>query len=144
MTEKTGYFVEDLSEGMDATHSRLIAHEDIVTFADLSGDDNPLHLDDDYARTTMFGGRIAHGLLSASLLSTVIGTKLPGPGAVYLSQSLKFRAPVRIGDTVLARATITAIDRAKRRVTLACRCSVGDTTILTGEALVMVPSRAGR
>ena len=92
----------------------------------------------------MFGGRIAHGLLSASLLSTVIGTKLPGPGAVYLSQSLKFRAPVRIGDTVLARATITAIDRAKRRVTLACRCSVGDTTILTGEALVMVPSRAGR
>jgi 3-hydroxybutyryl-CoA dehydratase len=103
-----------------------------------------MHLDTDYAGATRFGGRIAHGMLSASLISAVIGTKLPGPGCIYMSQSLKFRAPVKPGDTVKARVKITAIDATKRRATLACTCHVGDTLVIDGEALVMVPSKGDK
>jgi 3-hydroxybutyryl-CoA dehydratase len=100
-----------------------------------------VHLDDDYARDTIFEGRIAHGMLTAGLISAVIGEQLPGHGTVYLGQSLKFMAPVRPGDVVTAEVTVLTIDHAKRRVTLETRCSVGKTVVLKGEALVLAPSR---
>ena len=100
-----------------------------------------IHLDNDYARDTMFKGRIAHGMLTASFISTVLGTKLPGPGCIYISQNLKFRAPVRIGDTVRARVTITAVDREKGRVALETKCTVGETVVISGDALLLVQRR---
>ena len=115
---------------------------DIVLFAGVSGDTNPVHLDDEYAAGTPFKGRIAHGMLTAAFISAVLGTILPGPGAIYMSQSLRFKAPVRPGDTVRARARVTAIDPQRRRVTLETLCTVGGTIVVEGEALVMVPSRA--
>lgn len=144
MTEFNGYSIEDLSEGMEATFGKTITDADITLFAGVSGDTNPMHLDADYAAATRFGGRIAHGMLSASLISAVIGTKLPGPGCIYMSQSLKFRAPVKPGDTVKARVKITAIDAAKKRATLACTCHVGEMLVIDGEALVMVPSKGDK
>ncbi len=138
-----GLTIEDLSEGMVAHFSKTITEADVVMFAGITGDTNPVHLDKDYAATTPFGERIAHGMLTAGLISAVIGTKLPGPGAVYMGQTLKFRAPVRISDTVIATVEVSAIDREKRRVTLACRCTVADKVVADGEALIMVPSRDG-
>ena len=105
-----GLFLEDLKVGMSAMFGKTVTEADIVAFAGVSGDTNPIHLHDGFARTTRFGQRIAHGMLSGSFISTVIGTKLPGPGAVYISQTLNFMAPVLIGDTITAVATITAID----------------------------------
>jgi 3-hydroxybutyryl-CoA dehydratase len=140
--ELHGYYIEDLAAGMNALYARTITDADIVLFAGISGDLNPVHLNHEFAANTMFEGRIAHGMLTASFISTVLGTKLPGPGCIYLSQSLKFKAPVRSGDTVNARVTITAIDRAKRKVTLMTVCTVSDRVVLEGEAQVMVPSRA--
>ena len=110
LTELNGYFLEDLTVGMTAVYAKTITDTDIVMFAGISGDTNPVHLNQDYASATMFKSRIAHGMLSAGFISTVLGTKLPGPGCIYLSQNLKFKAPVRVGDTVVARATITDID----------------------------------
>ncbi len=136
-----GYFIEDLAEGMSASFAKTITEADITLFVGVSGDTNPLHINEDYAKATRFGGRIAHGMLSAGLISAVLGTRLPGPGAIYMSQTMRFRAPVRPGDTVKATATVTAIDRTKNRVTLACEAHVGDTLVLDGEALIMVPSR---
>ncbi len=138
---RSGYFLEDLVLGMEAAYERMIAEADLVTFADVSGDTNPVHLDEAYAATTPFKTRIAHGMLTASLISAVLGTRLPGPGAVYLSQSLRFKAPVKIGDQVRASAKITEIDTRRRRVSLACACHVADLLVLEGEAVVMVPSR---
>ncbi|HEY6334630.1 MAG TPA: MaoC family dehydratase [Alphaproteobacteria bacterium] len=140
--ELHGYYIEDLAAGMNALYARTRTDADIVLFAGISGDLNPVHLNHEFAANTMFEGRIAHGMLTASFISTVLGTKLPGPGCIYLSQSLKFKAPVRSGDTVNARVTITAIDRAKRKVTLMTVCTVSDRVVLEGEAQVMVPSRA--
>ena len=137
-----GYFLEDLSVGMSAAYSKTVTESDIAKFAEVSGDNNPLHLDEAFAKTTRFKERIAHGMLSAGFISTILGTKLPGPGSIYLSQSLSFTAPVKIGDTVTARAEITDIRRDKKRVTLATTCVVGETVVIQGEALVMVPSRA--
>ena len=133
--------IEDMEIGMTRPLSKTITDREIELFADISSDHNPVHLDDDYARDTIFEGRIAHGILTASLISAVIGEQLPGHGAVYLSQSLRFMAPVRPGDLVLAEVKVTAIDHARRRVTLETHCSVGDTVVLKGEALVMAPSR---
>jgi len=133
--------IEDIEIGMSRFLRKVVSDRDIELFSEVSTDRNPVHLDDSYARDTIFEGRIAHGLLTASLISAVIGEQLPGHGAVYLSQSLRFMAPVRPGDTVLAEVTVTAIDHGRRRVTLETRCSVGDTVVLTGEALVMAPSR---
>lgn len=144
MTEFVGYCIEDLAEGMEASFAKTITDADITMFAGVSGDTNPMHLDADYAGATRFGGRIAHGMLSASLISAVIGTKLPGPGCIYMSQSLRFRAPVKPGDTVKARVKVTALDAAKRRATLACTCHVGETLVIDGEALVMVPSKGDK
>mgnify|MGYP001473453328 CR=1 FL=1 len=140
--ERRGYFLEDLSVGMTAGFAKTVTDADIVLFAGVSGDTNPVHLDDEYAAGTPFKGRIAHGMLTAAFISAVLGTILPGPGAIYMSQSLRFKAPVRPGDTVRARARVTAIDPQRRRVTLETLCTVGGTTVAEGEALVMVPSRA--
>jgi 3-hydroxybutyryl-CoA dehydratase len=137
----SGLFLEDLSVGQSAELSRTVAGSDLEAFAAVTGDDNPVHLDEAYAATTPFGGRIAHGMLSAGYISAVIGTRLPGPGAIYVSQSLRFRRPVKIGDTVTARAEITAIDTARARVTLQTTCLVAGKAVLEGEAEVMVPRR---
>ena len=114
-----------------------------VVNAGVSGDTNPIHLSDDFAKTMMFEGRIAHGMLSASFISTLIGTRLPGPGAIYMGQSLKFLAPVRPGQTVNTRATVTDINHEKARITLHTQCMVGDDVVIEGEALIKVPVRNG-
>jgi 3-hydroxybutyryl-CoA dehydratase len=111
-------------------------------FAGLSGDTNPVHLNEEFAKTTLFEGRIAHGMLSAGFISTVLGTRLPGPGTIYLSQNLQFKAPVRIGDTVTARVVVREIIPAKKRAILETNCYVGDRCVIAGEATVMVPSRS--
>ncbi|MDA0702363.1 MAG: MaoC family dehydratase [Proteobacteria bacterium] len=127
---------------MTAVYGKTVTDADIVLFTGVSGDTNPLHLDHEFASRTMFGGPIVHGMLTASLISTVVGTRLPGPGCIYLSQNLRFRAPVRVGDTVKTRATIVEVIAEKRRIRLETVCKVGDTVVLDGEALVMVPTRA--
>jgi len=133
--------IEDIAIGMTRHLRKTVTNRDIKLFAEVSTDHNPVHLDDAYARETTFEGRIAHGMLTAALISAVIGEQLPGHGTVYLGQSLRFMAPVRPGDTVYAEVTVTAIDYAKRRVTLETHCAVGDTVVLKGEALVLAPSR---
>ena len=133
--------IEELEIGMRRYLRKEITDRDIELFAVVSTDRNPVHLDESYAQDTIFQGRIAHGMLTAGLISAVIGEQLPGHGTVYMGQSLKFLAPVRPGDVVLAEVTVTAIDHSRRRVTLDCRCAVGDTTVLKGEALVLAPSR---
>ena len=136
-----GLFLEDLSVGQSAELVRTVTEADLVAFAAVTGDTNPVHLDADYAATTSFGERIAHGMLSAGYISAVLGTTLPGPGAVYLSQSLAFKRPVKIGAEVTAKVTVTAIDEAKGRVTLATACLVNGKTVVDGEAVVMVPRK---
>lgn len=133
--------IEDLEVGMTRYLQKQITDHDIELFAEVSTDRNPVHLDEDYAQDTIFEGRIAHGMLTAGLVSAVIGEQLPGHGTVYLGQTLKFMAPVRPGDMVRAEVTVETIDHAKRRVTLATRCFVGDTVVLKGEAVVLAPSR---
>ena len=136
-----GLFLEDLKPGMSAMFGKTVTEADIAAFAGVSGDTNPIHLHDGFARTTRFGQRIAHGMLSGAFISTVIGTKLPGPGAVYISQTMNFMAPVIIGDTITAVATITAIDEKRRRVTLKTQCLNGEKVVIDGEATVLVPRR---
>lgn len=135
------YCIEDLEIGMEAAHERVVTGGDIEAFAELSGDDNPVHLDADFAAKSPFKTRIAHGMLTASFISTILGTKLPGYGCIYLSQTLRFKAPVKIGDKVVAQARITSLDRDKRRAGLDCSVSVAGKVVLEGEALVLVPSR---
>ncbi len=132
--------IEDLAVGMMRHVQKVITDEDIEMFAQVSTDRNPVHLDDSYAQDTIFGGRIAHGMLTAGLVSAVIGEQLPGHGTVYLGQSLKFLAPVRPGDLVRAEVEVTAIDYAKRRVTMETRCLVDGKKVLAGEATVLAPS----
>ena len=143
LAELHGHYLEDLAPGMTALYARTVTDADIVLFAGISGDVNPVHLNHEFAANTMFEGRIVHGLLTASFISTVLGTKLPGPGCIYLSQSLRFKAPVRAGDTVNARVTITEVVREKGKVALSTVCTVGGQVVLEGEAQVMVPSRNG-
>jgi 3-hydroxybutyryl-CoA dehydratase len=137
-----GYFIEDLKVGMSTSYGRTVTETDIANFAGVSGDTNPLHLNAEFAATTRFKQRIAHGMLSAAYISTLIGTRLPGPGCLYISQTLHFLAPVRIGDTVVATATITEVNAAHRRVKLSTVCKVGDIVVVDGEAETLVPSRA--
>ncbi|MGI9378692.1 MAG: MaoC family dehydratase [Methyloligellaceae bacterium] len=137
----SGYFFEDLDVGMEAVHQKIISESDIECFAEVSGDNNPVHLDAEYAAGTIFKERIAHGILTASLISALLGTKLPGPGCIYVSQSLNFRAPVKIGDNVVATATVKELIEKRGRVILECDCSVNGKTVLDGEAVLMVPSR---
>jgi 3-hydroxybutyryl-CoA dehydratase len=133
--------IEDIEIGMTRHLEKIVTDRDIELFAEVSTDHNPVHLDDDYAHDTIFEGRIAHGMLTAGLVSAVIGEQLPGHGTVYLAQTLKFMAPVRPGDMVRVDVTVLAIDNAKRRVTLETIASVGKTVVLKGEALVLAPSR---
>lgn len=136
-----GYILPELSVGMSAELEITVTEERIQRFAEASDDFNPVHMDEAFARRTPYRGRIAHGLLSASFGSAVVGTKLPGAGAIYLSQTLGFHKPVRIGDVVVARVEVIAIDEASARVTLRTDCLVGGEVVMDGEALVRVPRR---
>jgi 3-hydroxybutyryl-CoA dehydratase len=133
--------IEDIEIGMSRNLRKVITDRDIEMFAEVSTDYNPVHLDDDYANDTIFEGRIAHGMLTAGLISAVIGEQLPGHGTVYLSQTLKFLAPVRPGDMVNAVVTVTDMDIPKRRVTMETHCEINGKKVLKGEAVVMAPSR---
>lgn len=134
-------YIEDMEIGLSRNLTKVVTDEDIEMFAKVSTDHNPIHLDDDYAKKTMFKGRIAHGMLTAGLVSAVIGEQLPGRGAIYLAQSLKFLAPVRPGDEVYTELTVTDVDREKRRIRIDCQCLVDGKKVLAGEATVLVPSR---
>ena len=135
-------FLEDLEPGLARSLTRVVTEGDIDAFGDLTGDHNPIHFDEEYAATTQFGGRIAHGMFTAGLISTVLGMQLPGKGAVYLGQTLRFRAPVRPGDRLVVTCTVREVFPDRRQTTIDCRCTVGDTVVADGEARVLVPSRA--
>ena len=137
---KTTYF-EDLAVGQEASLSKTVNESTIAAFADVSGDRNPVHLDADYAASTMFKERIGHGMLSAAYISAVFGMELPGPGAIYISQTLSFKAPVKIGDTVVTTVKVVELFAEKRRARFETVCTVNGKPVLTGEALLMVPSR---
>lgn len=132
--------IEEIEMGMIRSLQKIVTDEDIKMFAEVSTDHNPVHMDDDYARDTIFEGRIAHGMLTAGLISAVIGEQLPGHGTVYMGQTLKFLAPVRPGDMVQAEVEVVGIDYAKRRVQLDCRCLVNGKKVLIGEATVLAPT----
>ncbi len=140
-TVAKGVFFEDLSAGQEASLSKPVTEADIVAFAEISGDKNPVHLDAQYAAGTMFKERIAHGMLSAAYISAVFGMKLPGPGAIYISQTLNFKAPVKIGDTVVATVKVVELVPEKRRARFDCVCSVNGKPVVQGEAVLMVPAR---
>lgn len=137
-----GIAFEDLVVGQTARIAKTITEADILLFAAVSLDTNPVHLDAEAAAASVFKERVAHGMLSAGLISAVLGTRLPGAGTVYLAQSLRFRAPVKIGDTVTAEAEVTALDTARKRATLKTTCSVGGRVVIEGEATVMPRSRS--
>lgn len=137
----TGTFFEDLRVGQTASLGKTITDADIVMYAAVSLDTNPVHLNAEVAKQSMFGERIAHGMLSAGLISAVLGTKLPGPGTIYLQQSLRFTRPVKIGDTVTATVEVTELQPDRKRAKLKTTCNVGDQTVIEGEALVQVPLR---
>jgi 3-hydroxybutyryl-CoA dehydratase len=136
MNELGGYEFEELRVGMSATYAKTITEADIVLFAAVSGDNNAIHTNEEFAATTIFKGRIAHGMLSASVISAALANKLPGPGAIYMSQNLQFRAPVRAGDTVRATITIKELNPEKHRVLLGTCCRVSDQVVIEGDALL--------
>jgi 3-hydroxybutyryl-CoA dehydratase len=136
-----GYYVEDLKPGMSENHVHTVTERDIRLFGELSGDMNPAHFDEAYAATTPFKTRIAHGMLSASYISTILGMKMPGPGTIFMSLTTRFKAPVRIGEEVTATCTVREVIAEKRRVIFDCVCKVGDLVVIEGEAMVMAPSR---
>lgn len=136
------FSIEEMKVGQSASTSKTITEADIVLFAGVSTDFNPAHLDEEYAKTTQFGGRIAHGMLSVGLISAVLGNKLPGPGTIYLGQTLKFRAPVHIGDTVTATVTVKELVVEKNRVVLETVCTVAGKVVIEGEATMMPPKKA--
>lgn len=144
MNELNGHDIEDLRPGLSATFSRTITEADIVLFAGVSGDNNAVHLNEEFARSTPFGGRIAHGMLSASVISAAIANRLPGPGTIYLGQQLKFRAPVRPGDTVHATVEVVSVDLERARAVLSTTCRVRDKVVIDGEASVMTTSSRQR
>ncbi|WP_310493805.1 MaoC family dehydratase [Dechloromonas sp.] len=136
------YHIDQLQPGMSASIAKTVTEADIILFAGISTDINPAHLDEEYAKGTMFGGRIAHGMLSAGFISAVLGNHLPGPGTIYLSQTLKFKAPVRPGDTVRATVTVKEVNVAKNRVVLDTVCTVAGKVVIEGECQMMPPVRA--
>jgi 3-hydroxybutyryl-CoA dehydratase len=138
---RQAYCFEDLELGMEAGLSRTVRASDILTFAEITGDWNPVHLDADFAAKTVFRQPIAHGMLTAGYISAVFGSELPGPGAIYVSQTLNFRAPVRVGDRVVAKVRVMELYPAKRRVRFECVCTVDDKVVLEGEAVLLVPAR---
>jgi 3-hydroxybutyryl-CoA dehydratase len=139
-----GYYFEDMSVGMEASSVHTVTAADIESFAHISGDHNPVHIDEAYAATTRFQQRIAHGALIASYISAALGMKLPGPGCVYVSQTLNFKAPVPIGAEVIATVMITDLIPEKKRVIFSCVCRIGDEAVIEGEAVMKVPSRASK
>jgi 3-hydroxybutyryl-CoA dehydratase len=140
-TAANGVFFEDLSVGQEASLSTTVSEADIVAFAEISGDKNPVHIDAQYAASTMFKERIAHGMLSAAYISAVFGMKLPGPGAIYISQTLNFKAPVKIGDTVVTTVKVIELIAEKKRARFETVCSVNGKAVIQGEAVLMVPAR---
>lgn len=141
MQDLHGYYLEDLEEGMSASYAKTISEADVYMFAGISGDNNPIHINAEYAKTTPFEQRIVHGMFSAALISTVAGTRLPGPGAIYVDQQIKFKAPVFIGDTAQATVTVTEINERRRRVICRTDVTVGEKLVATGEATFMVDRR---
>jgi 3-hydroxybutyryl-CoA dehydratase len=133
------YKLEDIKIGMSESYSQTITDADVKDFSGISGDKNPVHMDEVYAKESRFGKRIAHGMLSSSFFSALFGTKLPGQGCVYVAQSLKFRKPVYIGDTVTATVEVTSIDIDKRRVFFDTYCKVGKSKVITGIAEIYIP-----
>ncbi len=139
-----GLFFEDIDLDMSAQLTRTVQEGDLVAFADITGDYNPVHMDASYAAETMFKERISHGMLTASYMSAVFGMKLPGPGAIYISQTLNFRRPVKIGDQITAKASVLELFPAKNRVRFLCECTnIDNKIVVEGEAMLMVPSRSG-
>lgn len=141
MTNQQIYFFEDMREGMEASFSKTVTEADVVLFAGVTGDLNPVHVDVEFAKNTMFKQRIAHGMLSAGFISTVFGTRLPGPGCIYVSQSVRFRAPVFIGATVTATVRVTSLKPEKNMVLFDTVCTVDGKEVVTGDAVIMVPRR---
>ena len=141
MQELHGFYLEDLEVGQSASYAKTITEADVILFAGISGDDNPVHINAEYAAETMFKERIVHGMFSAALISAVLGTRLPGPGAIYIDQQIKFKAPVHIGDTVTATARVLEINHERRRVTLETICTVKDKVVAEGVATNMVDRR---
>ena len=137
-----GMSIDEISVGMSASYSQTITDEDIKAFAGISGDNNPVHMSDEFADNSRFGKRIAHGLMSASFFSALFGTSIPGPGCVYVSQNLKFKRPVFLGDTVTATVTVTSIDRDKRRVLFDTMCKVKSKAVISGEAELFLPEKS--
>ena len=142
LTTRQVYYFEDLEQGMEASFAKTVSEADIIAFAEVTGDKNPVHLDEKYAAGTLFKERIAHGMLTAGYISAVFGMELPGPGAIYVSQTLNFRGPVKIGDRVVAKVRVMELYPAKRRARFECICSVDGKPVLEGEAVLLVPSRA--
>ena len=138
----TSYCFENLEVGMRGEYRRRISQADVEHFAEVSGDVNPLHLDAAFAGRTMFKGPIVHGMYTAAMISTVIGTRLPGPGCIYMSQNIRFLAPVRVGEEVVASATVVELFHGKHRARLETLCQVGEIEVIRGEALILVPTRA--
>ena len=136
-----GYYLEDLAVGMRASHAKTVTETDVVMFAGLTGDNNPIHCNEEFAAKTQFKGRIAHGMFCAGLISCVAGTRLPGPGAVYVDQHLRFAAPVRIGDTVTAVCTVEEINSERRRVIMNTVCTVRGEVVVEGRATYLVSRR---
>lgn len=136
---KDSYKIEEIMPGMSASMSHVVTDEDVRKFANVSGDHNPVHLDEDYAQKSRYGRRIAHGLFSASFFSGLFGTKLPGRGCVYAAQNLKFRRPVYIGDTVIATVTVISVDVMKKRVLFSTTCSVEGKEVILGDAEIFIP-----
>jgi len=134
-----GFSVEEMNVGQSASMSKTVTEADIILFAGITGDFNPAHIDEEYAKQSMFKGRIAHGMLSAGFISATLAMKLPGPGTIYLGQNMKFKAPVKIGDTVKTTVTITDINLEKKIVKLDTVCSVGDTKVVVGDCVMMKP-----
>ncbi|WP_017777636.1 MaoC family dehydratase [Paraburkholderia kururiensis] len=144
MNDAGGYDIEDLLVGMSAQFMKTLTERDVFLFAGASGDRNPVHLDEEYAKRTRFGGRIAHGMLSASVISAAIAARLPGPGSIYLSQNLNFRQPVRIGETVCATVTVKEILASRKRAVLETICEVGGRIVVQGDAVVLATSLSER
>ena len=136
-----GFYFEDLKQGMKASYAKTIKDLDVINFADITGDTNPVHLNQEFASKTLFEGRVIHGMLTASIISTVIGTKLPGPGCIYVSQNLHFKAPVKVGDTITAVCKVIKIIPDKQMVTMDTICCVANTVVLQGQATILVPLR---
>jgi 3-hydroxybutyryl-CoA dehydratase len=140
-TAAKGIYFEDLKVGDEASLSNTVSEATINAFAEVSGDRNPVHIDADYAAATMFKERIAHGMLAAAYISSVFGMELPGPGAIYISQTLSFKAPVKIGDTVVTTVKVAELVSEKKRARFETVCTVSGKPVVQGEAVLMVPTR---